>query len=83
MSPVRIATDPPAATENLGAPGRGPPDPFCFANCKISKFPAFEAASIKCGVRAASGAIETIKVVDGDLEIGTIENTKAIFLIKR
>jgi uncharacterized 2Fe-2S/4Fe-4S cluster protein (DUF4445 family) len=40
--------------------------------------PAFEAASIKCGVRAASGAIETIKVVDGDLEIGTIENTKAI-----
>jgi uncharacterized 2Fe-2S/4Fe-4S cluster protein (DUF4445 family) len=40
--------------------------------------PAFEAASIKCGVRAASGAIETIKVVDGDLEIGTIDNTKAI-----
>lgn len=40
--------------------------------------PAFEAASIKCGVRAASGAIETIKVVDGELEIGTIENTKAI-----
>ena len=40
--------------------------------------PAFEAASIKCGVRAASGAIETIKVVDGNLEIGTIENTKAI-----
>ncbi|CAB4912271.1 unannotated protein [freshwater metagenome] len=40
--------------------------------------PAFEAASIKCGVRAASGAIETIKVVDGDLEIGTIENTKAV-----
>ena len=40
--------------------------------------PAFEAASIKCGVRAASRAIETIKVVDGALEIGTIENTKAI-----
>jgi uncharacterized 2Fe-2S/4Fe-4S cluster protein (DUF4445 family) len=40
--------------------------------------PAFEAASIKCGVRAASGAIETIKVVDGELEIGTIDNTKAI-----
>ena len=40
--------------------------------------PAFEAASIKCGVRAASGAIETIKVIDGELEIGTIENTKAI-----
>ena len=40
--------------------------------------PAFEAASIKCGVRAASGAIETIKVVDGELEIGTIENAKAV-----
>ena len=40
--------------------------------------PAFEAASIKCGVRAASGAIETIKIVDGDLVIGTIDDTKAI-----
>ena len=40
--------------------------------------PAFEAASIKCGVRAASGAIETIKIVDGDLEIGTIDDSPAI-----
>ena len=40
--------------------------------------PAFEAASIKCGVRAASGAIETIKVVDGELEIGTIEDAPAV-----
>jgi len=40
--------------------------------------PAFEAASIKCGVRAAAGAIETVKVVDGEVVIGTIENTKAI-----
>ena len=40
--------------------------------------PAFEAASIKCGVRAASGAIETVKIVDGDLVIGTIEDTPAI-----
>ena len=40
--------------------------------------PAFEAASIKCGVRAASGAIETIKVVDGELEIGTIDDAPAI-----
>jgi uncharacterized 2Fe-2S/4Fe-4S cluster protein (DUF4445 family) len=40
--------------------------------------PAFEAASIKCGVRAASGAIETIKVVDGELEIGTIDDTPAV-----
>jgi uncharacterized 2Fe-2S/4Fe-4S cluster protein (DUF4445 family) len=40
--------------------------------------PAFEAASIKCGVRAASGAIETIKVVDGELEIGTIDDAPAV-----
>lgn len=40
--------------------------------------PAFEAASIKCGVRAASGAIETIKIVDGELVIGTIEDTPAV-----
>ncbi len=40
--------------------------------------PAFEAASIKCGVRAASGAIETIKVVDGELVIGTIDDAPAI-----
>ena len=40
--------------------------------------PAFEAASIKCGVRAASGAIETVKIVDGDIVIGTIEDSPAI-----
>jgi len=40
--------------------------------------PAFEAASIKCGVRAASGAIETVKIVDGDFVIGTIEDSPAI-----
>lgn len=40
--------------------------------------PAFEAASIKCGVRAASGAIETVKIIDGDIVIGTIEETTAV-----
>ena len=40
--------------------------------------PAFEAASIRCGVRAASGAIETIKIEDGELVIGTIEDAPAI-----
>ena len=40
--------------------------------------PAFEAASIKCGVRAASGAIETVKIADGDIVIGTIEDAPAI-----
>ncbi len=40
--------------------------------------PAFEAASIKCGVRAAAGAIETVKIKDGQLVIGTIQDTPAI-----
>jgi len=40
--------------------------------------PAFEAASIKCGVRAAAGAIETVKIKDGQLLIGTIQDTPAI-----
>ncbi|MBI3428532.1 MAG: DUF4445 domain-containing protein [Actinobacteria bacterium] len=40
--------------------------------------PAFEAASIRCGVRAASGAIETIKIEDGEFVIGTIEDVPAI-----
>ena len=40
--------------------------------------PAFEAASIKCGVRAAAGAIETVKIIDGDIVIGTIEDTTAV-----
>ncbi len=40
--------------------------------------PAFEAASIKCGVRAASGAIETIKITDGQLVIGTIDDAPAV-----
>lgn len=40
--------------------------------------PAFEAASIKCGVRAASGAIETVKIVEGDIVIGTIEDSPAV-----
>ncbi|MEI9907620.1 MAG: ASKHA domain-containing protein [Actinomycetota bacterium] len=40
--------------------------------------PAFEAASIRCGVRAAAGAIETVKIVDGELVIGTIDDVPAI-----
>ena len=40
--------------------------------------PAFEAASIKCGVRAAAGAIETVKINDGEIIIGTIEDAPAI-----
>lgn len=40
--------------------------------------PAFEAASIKCGVRAAPGAIETVKIIDGEIVLGTIEEEPAM-----
>jgi len=34
--------------------------------------PAFEAAQIKCGMRAADGAIEGVKIVDGTVELTVI-----------
>jgi uncharacterized 2Fe-2S/4Fe-4S cluster protein (DUF4445 family) len=34
--------------------------------------PAFEGAAIRCGMRAAEGAIEVVKIIDGDLELGVI-----------
>ncbi|HZR94949.1 MAG TPA: ASKHA domain-containing protein [Gaiellaceae bacterium] len=34
--------------------------------------PAFEAAQIKCGMRAADGAIEGVKIVDGDVRLTVI-----------
>jgi uncharacterized 2Fe-2S/4Fe-4S cluster protein (DUF4445 family) len=42
--------------------------------------PAFEAASIRCGMRAAPGAIETVGLVDGRLRIGTIGDEPAVGL---
>ncbi len=40
--------------------------------------PAFEAASIKCGMRAAAGAIEIVKITNGSLTLGTIEDAPAV-----
>jgi uncharacterized 2Fe-2S/4Fe-4S cluster protein (DUF4445 family) len=34
--------------------------------------PAFEAAQIRCGMRAADGAIEGVKIVDGEVELTVI-----------
>jgi uncharacterized 2Fe-2S/4Fe-4S cluster protein (DUF4445 family) len=39
--------------------------------------PAFEAASIRCGMRAAPGAIEVVKVTDDDLELQVIGDEAA------
>jgi uncharacterized 2Fe-2S/4Fe-4S cluster protein (DUF4445 family) len=39
--------------------------------------PAFEAAQIKCGMRAADGAIETIRIDNGELKVGVIGEVDA------
>jgi uncharacterized 2Fe-2S/4Fe-4S cluster protein (DUF4445 family) len=42
--------------------------------------PAFEAAQIRCGMRAADGAIEGVKITDGGIELAVIGDTEAIGL---
>jgi uncharacterized 2Fe-2S/4Fe-4S cluster protein (DUF4445 family) len=38
--------------------------------------PAFEAAQIACGMRAAEGAVEVVRITDGNLELGVIGETE-------
>jgi uncharacterized 2Fe-2S/4Fe-4S cluster protein (DUF4445 family) len=40
--------------------------------------PAFEAAQIKCGMRAADGAIEVVRIADDTLELGVIGDASPI-----
>jgi uncharacterized 2Fe-2S/4Fe-4S cluster protein (DUF4445 family) len=40
--------------------------------------PAFEAAQIRCGMRAAEGAIEGVKIIDGAMELEVIGNTEPV-----
>ena len=42
--------------------------------------PAFEAASISCGMRAADGAIEVVQFKDGELSLGVIGDVEPIGL---
>jgi len=42
--------------------------------------PAFEAAQIRCGMRAAEGAIEGVKIVDGELELQVIGDIEPVGL---
>src|SRR5438045_8887137 len=42
--------------------------------------PAFEAAQIRCGMRAADGAIEGVKIVDGEVELTVIGDVAAVGL---
>ncbi len=40
--------------------------------CAAPAGPAFEAAQIRCGMRAAEGAIEGVRIVDGDVQLTVI-----------
>ncbi|HKE52125.1 MAG TPA: ASKHA domain-containing protein [Actinomycetes bacterium] len=42
--------------------------------------PAFEGAAIRCGMRAADGAIEVVRIRDGALELGVIGDAEPIGL---
>jgi len=42
--------------------------------------PAFEAAQIRCGMRAAEGAIEGVRLVDGEVELTVIGDVEAVGL---
>jgi uncharacterized 2Fe-2S/4Fe-4S cluster protein (DUF4445 family) len=42
--------------------------------------PAFEAAQIRCGMRAAEGAIEGVRVVDGELQLTVIGDVPPVGL---
>jgi len=46
--------------------------------CSTASGPAFEGAHIKFGMRAAPGAIEVIKLDNGDLQVSTIDNQPAV-----
>lgn len=43
-------------------------------SCSCASGPAFEGAHISAGMRAAPGAIERVKIMDGTLRINTIED---------
>jgi uncharacterized 2Fe-2S/4Fe-4S cluster protein (DUF4445 family) len=45
--------------------------------CAAPAGPAFEAAQIRCGMRAAEGAIEGVKIVDGELQLTVIGDVEA------
>lgn len=45
--------------------------------CSTAAGPAFEGAAIKCGMRAAVGAIESVSIKDGEVHTETIEDAEA------
>lgn len=47
-------------------------------SCSCASGPAFEGAHIRDGMRAAPGAIEHLKIVDGEIRFNTIDDKPAI-----
>jgi uncharacterized 2Fe-2S/4Fe-4S cluster protein (DUF4445 family) len=48
--------------------------------CAAPAGPAFEAAQIRCGMRAADGAIEGVKIVDGEVQLTVIGDVAPVGL---
>jgi uncharacterized 2Fe-2S/4Fe-4S cluster protein (DUF4445 family) len=48
--------------------------------CAAPAGPAFEAAQIRCGMRAADGAIEGVRVVDGEVQLTVIGDVEPVGL---
>ena len=48
--------------------------------CAAPAGPAFEAAQIRCGMRAADGAIEGVKIRDGEVELAVIGDAEPVGL---
>ncbi|MDI6828866.1 MAG: ATP-binding protein, partial [Armatimonadota bacterium] len=46
--------------------------------CSTAAGPAFEGAHIKHGMRAASGAIDSVWIEDGDIKFSTVNGAKAV-----
>jgi uncharacterized 2Fe-2S/4Fe-4S cluster protein (DUF4445 family) len=48
------------------------------AACSAAAGPAFEGANIRCGMRAARGAIREVAIADGDIVISTVGGEKPL-----
>jgi uncharacterized 2Fe-2S/4Fe-4S cluster protein (DUF4445 family) len=48
--------------------------------CAAPAGPAFEAAQIRCGMRAADGAIEGVRIVDGEVQLTVIGDVEPLGL---
>lgn len=51
-----------------------------LTSCSTASGPAFEGAHIRHGMRALSGAIERVRLVDGQVEVGTVDGAPPVGL---